>query len=128
MAASTFMAPGATRVATVFSGTAGGDALIYSGSCRVFGVQLHQASTSGQPMFFYDGAAVSGGPGAAANAAKPVVGVVPSPTLVSGQVAPVNYGVIPLMGFCWSGLSYFSTSGQVGFSLFYTPEKVQPGY
>lgn len=127
MAFSTFTAPGATRVTSVLSGSPG-DTLLISGGARIFGVQLHQAMTSGQPLFFYDGAPSSGGPGAAANSGKPIVGCVPTPTLVSGQVSPAAYGVFPLIGYAYSGVSAFSTSGQPGYSLFWTPEKPQAGY
>lgn len=118
---------GGTRVHTVYSGTAGGDANIWVGGGRVdaaFFVDSVLLALSGQPVVFYDAAAaVSGGPLFASG--HKVVGVLApageqASTAISG--AALRGGIVRQLGFSFSsGLCHTGRSGGAGFSVSYTP-------
>lgn len=120
------MTHGGTRVHTVFSGTAGGDANIVVGAGRLDAAFFHDSALialSGQPVVFYDAAAaVSGGP--LATSGHKVVGVLaPSEEFATTGIsgAALRGGVIRQIGFSFSsGLCHTGRSGGPGWSASYT--------
>jgi hypothetical protein len=117
---------GGTRVHTVFSGTAGGDANIWVGGGRLDAAIFHDSALqalSGQPVVFYDSAvAVSGGP--LATSGHKVVGVLaPAGELASTAIsgAALRGGIVRQLGFTFSsGLCHTGRSGGAGWSASYT--------
>lgn len=99
----------------------GSDVLIFSGAGRLKDILTIGTilSLSGVQTTFYDaGAPVSGGPIPASG--HRIIGVLPAAFGVSGQVlgpGPFGYD-IPFN----SGLCFNSRSGQLGFTVTYTPE------
>ena len=109
------------RVFTNYSGTAGGDAVIFSGRGRVETVFAHQA-VSGVQIFLYDSVtATSGGPFAASG--HNIVGMVPANTLAGGAgfglfgagPSVQDFGIEFTNGLCHS-----SASGMPGFTVSFT--------
>ena len=118
----TYTTQGGLRTACVFSGTAGGDALLFSGAGRINYILPHGVQTSGVAVTFYDSAiAVSGGPLPASG--HTIVGVLPATqSPVSGTVFFTNGSPIEVNMSFRSGLCIASRSGQVGVTVSYTPE------
>jgi hypothetical protein len=110
-----------TVISTPGTVATGSDVLLFSGPGRFDGGFVHQNLTSGQAIFFYDGAAaVSGGPIAASG--HIVLGVLnPAVSLISGAYNADRGGLIPFGTQFNSGLCVASKSGQPGFTASWTP-------
>jgi len=118
---------GGSKTFSLFSGTAGGDALIQAGGGRLDAAAFVQGSIlalSGQNVIFYDSAvAVSGGPIAASG--HKIIGCLgtgaPYKIASSGDMFIANGNVQP-MGFVYtSGLCYQSRSGVMAWNCSFTP-------
>jgi hypothetical protein len=113
---------GGTRVYTHYSGVVGPDILIASGAGRLdaaFFLDSALVSLSGQPVTFYDGAPVSGGPLAASS--HKVLGVLAPQADTGTSGAALRGGKIVNFGFVFSsGLVHSTRSGQPGFSVSFT--------
>lgn len=115
---------GGSRLANVFSGTAGGDSNIWVGAGRLDLALMHRSilaaipAASGLPVVFYDSAAaVSGGP--LATSGHKIVGILAPAVTASGTVIygeTRSFGTVFTSGLCATG-----TSGQAGWSCSFTP-------
>lgn len=124
---------GGTHTSTKLSGTAGGDANFWPGAGRLDSVCIFPPASvavgpvaSGISLTFYDSvAAVSGGP--LATSGHKVIAVI-SPATDNQLASPAWNSGLPIIGktvqlgyVFTSGLCYVSTSGQLGFSVSFTP-------
>lgn len=120
----TYSIPGGNQTFVRFSGTAGGDVAITSGTGRVNMIVPHTTALSGQAVLLYDSAvARSGGPAAASG--HVILGGIPAspPTGASGTFAAALPIVLNVPFF--SGLCVTGASGQVGFTVVFSNEKPQ---
>ena len=112
------------------SGTAGGNAMIFTGAGRLDSIHYHPSAipaASGFPLLFYDAASALSGHGASGYTILDTTN-----TAQFGSVfATFNSGVVNIGGdkqvgrVFQSGLAFQSQSGQAGFTVSYTP--VQSG-
>lgn len=110
---------GGTQTHTLYSGTAGGDQVLWSGAGLLANALIHLGYVSGRATIYYDSAiAVSGGPIAASG--HKIVGVIPvaPQSGLGGATAAgmVTFGVPFFSGLCMTG-----GSGQVGITTTFTP-------
>jgi hypothetical protein len=115
---------GGNRLNSVFSGTAGGDANHWVGAGRLDSAFYHGQTVlalSGQFVTFYDAAAaVSGGP--LATSGHKIVAVLGFGNFGNASGNVYTGGDLVKFGTVFtSGLCYASRSGQLGFSVCYTP-------
>ncbi len=121
---------GGTKTYTRYSGTAGGGALIWSGTGRLNTVFLHREDTSGLKTNFVDvGAFVSGLTGFAGASGMNIVGTAPYTfnnaqwsghpiDTAFGALTPIRYD-IPF----FSGLAFSDSSGTNPWTATFTPGK-----